>query len=66
MKLSVPEMNCGHCKASVEQAIAGLDSAAKVSVDLPARTVMVETSQPEASVIAALGDVGFDAVPMPA
>lgn len=59
--LSVPEMTCGHCKASVEAALTRLDPAAQVAVDLTARRVEVTSSAPPAAMIAALGAVGFDA-----
>ena len=57
--LSIPEMNCGHCKASVEGAVQGLDPAAKVTVDLQAHTAKIETSADAAALIAALDEVGF-------
>ena len=56
--LSVPDMSCGHCKASVEAALAPL--AATVTVDLPARQVRAEGAAPE-SLIAALANAGFPA-----
>ncbi len=56
--LSVPDMSCGHCKASVEAALAPL--AARVTVDLPARTVRPEGAPAEA-LIRALAEVGFPA-----
>jgi copper chaperone len=56
--LSVPDMSCGHCKASVEAALAPL--AAKVQVDLPARRVTAEGAAPEA-LIRALEAIGFPA-----
>lgn len=59
--LSVPEMNCGHCKASVEAALTRLDPAAEVAVDLPTRRVEVRSTAPPAAMIAALSAVGFDA-----
>lgn len=57
--LSIPDMTCGHCRASVEAALAPL--AAKVAVDLPARQVTVEGAAEPARLIAALSEVGFDA-----
>lgn len=33
-KLNVPGMSCGHCKAAVEKAVAGVDPGAHVDVDL--------------------------------
>jgi copper chaperone len=59
--LSIPDMSCGHCKASVEKAIHTLDPTAKVAVDLAARTVTIDSATPMAAVIAALDDVGFPA-----
>ena len=61
MQLSVPDMTCGHCKASVETALVALDPAATVQVDLAARRVAVDTSASAAQVIAALQDAGFEA-----
>lgn len=57
--LSVPDMSCGHCKASVEAALAPL--ASRVQVDLPARRVTAEGAPPRA-LIDALAAVGFPAV----
>ena len=40
--LSVPDMTCGHCKASVEAALATVPGVAKVAVDLTSHRVDVE------------------------
>ncbi len=56
--LSVPEMNCGHCKASVEAALKPV--ASQVEVDLAGRRVQVGGLSPEAA-IAALDQAGFAA-----
>jgi copper chaperone len=58
---SIPDMNCGHCKAAVTAAIAKLDPDAQVVVDLVSRRATVTTVQPPAAVIAALATVGFPA-----
>lgn len=58
MKLKVPDMSCGHCKAAVEQAIAAVG--ARASVDLEAREVEV-SGLPEATVLAALKGAGYEA-----
>jgi copper chaperone len=57
-RLSVPDMSCGHCKASVEAALAPLTST--VVVDLPNRQVQAEGAAPDA-LIKALAAVGFPA-----
>ena len=56
--LSVPDMSCGHCKASVEAALSPI--ASKVEVDLPARRVTAEGAPPEA-LVEALEAIGFPA-----
>lgn len=58
---SIPDMNCGHCKATIEAAILKLDPAAQVQFDLPNRRVDVASSQPDAALITALNAVGFPA-----
>ena len=63
MKLSIPDMSCGHCKAVVEKTIAGQDPAARVVVDLRAKTVDVSSSVALEAILAALAAEGYPAVP---
>lgn len=58
IRLSVPDMNCGHCKASVEAALKPI--AQSVEVDLALREVKVEGADPGAA-MAALDEAGFPA-----
>lgn len=44
MKLSVPDMSCGHCKAAIEEAVTAAGGTA--SVDLERREVTVEGLDP--------------------
>jgi len=62
-KLSIPEMSCGHCKASVEKAVAGVDANAKVAVDLENRTVSITSSLDEAALIGAIKEGGYESSP---
>ncbi len=57
-RLSVPDMSCGHCKASIEAALAPI--ATKVQVDLAARQVSAEGAAPDA-LVKALDSIGFPA-----
>jgi copper chaperone len=59
-RLSVPDMNCGHCKATVERVIRDVDPAARVEIDLETRTAAVEVTD-LAPVLAALADEGYPA-----
>lgn len=60
-KFSIPDMSCGHCKATVEKAVASLDPAAKVAVDLTTRLVDVTSTSTTEALIAALKGAGFEA-----
>ena len=57
--LSVPDMSCGHCKASVEAALAPLPGMAPVEVDLANRQVKV--AGPAYQALQALAAIGFPA-----
>ncbi len=58
MILSVPEMSCGHCKATIEAALAAVG--AKADFDLPNHEVEV-SGLPAATVLAALKGAGYEA-----
>lgn len=60
-KLNVPDMSCGHCKAAVEKAVAGVDANASVNVDLEKRTVSIDSQVTDAALIDALKEGGYEA-----
>ncbi|MGR3292133.1 MAG: heavy-metal-associated domain-containing protein [Paracoccaceae bacterium] len=60
-KLNVPGMSCGHCKATVEKAVAGVDAGASVDVDLENRTVSIQSAVADAVLIDALKEGGYEA-----
>lgn len=37
--ITVPEIHCGHCKTSIEEAVSALDGIRSVDVDIEPRTV---------------------------
>ncbi|WP_457281924.1 heavy-metal-associated domain-containing protein [Polaromonas sp. P5_D5] len=61
MEFNIPAMSCGHCVGAVTQAIKSLDAAAQVSVDLPGKKVVVQSSQGRQAVAAALAEAGYPA-----
>ncbi|GGH58811.1 copper chaperone [Frigidibacter albus] len=63
MILNIPEMSCGHCRAAVEAAVAGVDAGARVTVDLATRRAEIVTSAAPEAVIAALAAAGYAAAP---
>ena len=60
-KLSIPDMNCGHCRASVEGALGALPDAGEISVDLTNRTATVTGPAANDTLIRALDEIGFPA-----
>jgi copper chaperone len=60
-RFAIPDMSCGHCRAAVEAAIASVDRSARVAVDLPSRTVEVDSTASPAALVAALEGAGYPA-----
>jgi copper chaperone len=61
MEFNIPAMSCGHCVGAVTQAVKSVDPAAQVNVDLPAKKVVVQSSQDRQAVAAALAEAGYPA-----
>ena len=59
--LSVPDMTCGHCKATVEKALLTVEGVEQASVDLETKTVSVEhaASVSEDSLRGAVTEAGY-------
>ncbi len=62
LTLSVPDISCGHCKASIEGALQPLDGVTSATVDIEARNVAVSFDAPATldSVIATIEEQGYD------
>ena len=60
----IPDMSCGHCKATVEKTIHALDPTAQIEFDMVARRISIESTTDAARVQAALADVGYPASPV--
>lgn len=58
---SIPDMSCGHCKATVEAALAGVPGIGAVRIDLSTRRVEVADSAAQSEVLAALAAAGYPA-----
>lgn len=61
MRLNITNMSCGHCSAAIEKAIASVDPAAEVKVDIPSRTVDVDTRLDAKTLVGAIRAEGYDA-----
>lgn len=62
-ELNVEGMTCGHCAGRVSKAIADVDPAAQVQVDLGAKTVRVTSSASPQELAAAVTEAGYPATP---
>lgn len=61
--LSVPDISCGHCKSSIEGAVAPLEGVEAAEVTIEARTVDVDFDESIVNVdaiIAAIDDQGYE------
>ncbi|MCM1292575.1 MAG: SO_0444 family Cu/Zn efflux transporter [Bacteroides sp.] len=63
-EFKISGMNCPHCRAAVEKAIAGVNGVDKVEVSLSEGLAMVEGACAPQSVVDAVSAAGFDANPI--
>ena len=59
--VTVEDMTCGHCAATVEKAVKAADPQAKVAVNLEAKTASIESGIGSDVLIAAIEDAGYRA-----
>ncbi len=57
----IPDMSCGHCKATIEKTIHALAPTAQIAFDMAARRISVESITDAQSVQAALAEAGYTA-----
>lgn len=63
----VQDMTCGHCAATITQAVREVDEHARVQVDLAQHRVTLEGTQaPPDALQAAISRAGYTPVPVPA
>lgn len=55
----IQSMSCGGCASRIAQAVKNLDAQAKIEVDLPSRTVRIESTEDRAAVTEALTEAGY-------
>lgn len=61
--LNVPEISCGHCKASIEAAVSPLEGVERVEVQIDERMVQLDYDGSDTtldSVVAAIEDAGYE------
>lgn len=63
IRLTIPNLSCGHCVRAVTNAITALDASAKVDIDITAKSVVIDTSAAAADINAKLAEAGYPASP---
>ncbi|WP_323785056.1 heavy-metal-associated domain-containing protein [Thalassovita sp.] len=58
---TVPEMNCGHCTAKIEESVQETDPTALLSFDLSNRQVDIDSGDDNDVLLNAIKAAGFDA-----
>jgi|TARA_R110000782_G_scaffold259575_1_gene350206 copper chaperone len=61
IRFEIPGMTCGGCARSVTTAIQGIDAQAKVEIDIPGKSVCVESRADRNSLIEAIREAGYEA-----
>jgi copper chaperone len=64
--LSVPDISCGHCKSSIEGAVAPLDGVEAAVVAIDDRNVAIDYDGSEATmdaIVAAIDEQGYEVAP---
>uniref|UniRef100_UPI001F4D404F heavy-metal-associated domain-containing protein n=1 Tax=Falsirhodobacter deserti TaxID=1365611 RepID=UPI001F4D404F len=61
MHLHIAKMACGGCLGTITETIRGLDPAATVEADMPARNIEVRSTASQAEIQAALAKAGYPA-----
>ena len=60
---NVPDMSCGHCRATIDKVVHSLDPAARIEFDMAARRISLESVTEPARIEAALADAGYPVTP---
>jgi copper chaperone len=63
IRLSVPDMSCGHCHATVQAALGTIPGVRAVRIEPADRTVSIEGTADPKTLIAALAKAGYAATP---
>ncbi len=64
-KLSIPDMSCGHCRASITEALGKIEGVGAITFDPENRTAEVSGTVSTATLIVALDEIGFPATVAP-
>lgn len=58
-EFQLPNMTCGHCAGMVSQTLRMTDPECKIQVDMPNRTVVVQSAEDRQTLTDALTEAGY-------
>lgn len=61
IKLTIPDMTCGHCADSVTKAVKSVDEKATIDVDLSTKSVAIHSDAEATRISTALEQAGYPA-----
>jgi copper chaperone len=62
-EFTVQDMTCGHCAATITDAVKALDPAGRCEIDLAGKRVKVQSAFSAERVASAISEAGFTPVP---
>jgi copper chaperone len=62
IEITVQDMTCGHCAATITKAVREADAAARCAIDLGAKRVRIEAARPAEDFVAAIAGAGYTPV----
>ena len=62
IEFQVNDMTCGHCVGVITQAVAAVDAAATVEIDIPTHRVRIHGSDQQQTIRAAIIEAGYTPV----
>jgi len=63
IEFTVQDMTCGHCAATITEAVKSVDPAGRCEIDVAARRVKVESAFPAERIAAAITRAGYTPTP---
>lgn len=61
IKLSIPDMSCGHCAGVITRTVKDLDQDAVLDFNIPEKTVQVQSRLAADALLSALDEAGYPA-----
>ena len=62
IELTIDDMTCGGCVASITRVVKGLDANATITAELESKRVKIESTVASAVVVAAIANAGYHPV----